>query len=252
MRSVSASLATALSLVIAGCVTYSERLRIEADGSGTVAARLVVAEEALGRAPTIGPYSAGRILSRLSRENLEQTLNQDGITLRRLVVDRNDTSRIWEVEYAFSDLDALRRARNEGRDVALRQYDATSYEFNLVFSPVDRLPTDSSEPQAAAPEQEQNNGGSGISAEDSISLTRVLPGFVATIDIEMPTEVLSAPRGRFAGNRAAFVWSYERDGIFVLGRKTMRVIFRRGTLDWPTFEALPASPGGQGFSEDNY
>lgn len=243
MRTLPGAIAAVALPILTGCVTYTEYIRFNTDGSGTVSARLVAPKAALVASSTPGPFRVDQLLADLTREKLERKLDEEGITIRRIVIEENDTTRLWQVEYAFADLEAFRRVRNEGRDVALVRYDTGNYELDLVFSSAD-------EGEQTARTEESDTAGNEeaetvtIAASDSLALDTLLKGFSATFVFEMPTAVLSAPRGRASGNTATFEWSYEREGVFVLQPRTMRVIFRKGDLKWPTFEAMPA-PSGQ-------
>lgn len=242
------------SIVVAltGCITYVEHLRFNPDGSGTVTARLIVPNAVLADTFDAGPFRPGRLLTELSRDKLEGKLNLEGITARRIAIEETDSTRLWEIEYRFADLESFRKVRNEGRDVALRQYDSGTYELNLIFSSGGGG-ADGEPPEQASPSEEGEEGEVvEVTVSDSLLLTRLLPGFSATFTFDMPTSVISAPRGRVSGNTASFVWSFEREGIHVLEPKTMRVIFRKGNLNWPTFEALPSTEAEVGDWETSY
>jgi len=227
--------------MLAGCITYEETIHFNADGSGTVSAQLVVPRAALADSFASKLFHPQEMLAELSRPDLEEKLNKDGITIRQIAIEENDTARVWRVEYAFSDLEAFRRVRNEGRDVSLLQYDAGTYELSLVFSSGDDR---RSEPAPESMDMTEGEENAELVVSDSVLLEKLLQGFSATFVIEVPTAVISAPRGRISGTTATFEWSYRREGMAVLQPKTMRVIFRKGALRWPTFEALPRGSNG--------
>lgn len=241
-----------LSPILAGCVTYTEHLRFNPDGSGSVSARLVVARDALGRASETPGFRPDFMVEQLSRERLEQKLNIEGVKVQQITIERSDTATVWEVAYAFADLESFRRVRNEGRDVSLREYGSGTYELNLVFSGGAGSPGEGQGEPARSVGESEGEQVTEISVSDSLMLTSLLEGFSATFTFELPTPVISAPRGRISGTTASFVWSYEREGIRVLEPKTMRVIFRKGDLDWPTFEALPGDETNSDAWESSY
>ncbi len=248
MRTLVASL---LLPIFAACITYTENVRFSPDGSGAVSARLVVPHEALARSPEAPLFRPDVLLSELTPEKLREKLNIDGITVDRLAIEETDTARVWDVQYRFADLESFRRARNEGRDVALRLYDSGTYELSIAFSGPERERHEGAV-EVPAPAETEDEPVAQITASDSVLLTQLLGGFSATFVFEMPTPVISAPRGRVSGTTATLLWSYEREGIRVLEPKTMRVIFRKNALDWPTFEAFPREEPESQAQEPSY
>ncbi len=236
-RSVLVTIAAALVvMVMSGCVNYREQISFNADGSGAVAGRLFIPNETLRflvRDTDSTLYRA--TVDRLDHDEIADRIRNEGVTIRRAERIDTDSGIVVSIEYEFDDLEAFRRTRGNGRDVALSEVDG-AYELTMMFSgdgngfsqtaPADEI-DDESEPEIV------------ITAPNVTDLESLLSGFRVAFDFRIPTQVVSAPGGRFRDDAAHFAWSFEREGPAVLEPKTMRVIFRKGELVWPIFEAIP-------------
>lgn len=219
-----------------GCIDYREQISFNADGSGEVVGHLFIPNTTLDLLVS-GTDSAlyRATVDRIDHDAITERIRAEGVTIRRAESAGTDSGIVVSIEYAFSDLEAFRRTRGNGRDVALSEVDGV-YELTLMFSgdasgvghttSTDEI-DDETEPEIV------------ITAPNTADFESLLSGFRVAFDIRVPTQVVSAPGGRFRDDAAHFAWSFEREGRTVLEPKTMRVIFRKGELIWPTFEAIP-------------
>ena len=219
-----------------GCIDYREQISFNADGSGTVAGRLFVPSRTIRQLIDGADSTLYRTtLEKLDPEEIADGIRGDGVTIRSAERTNTDSGIVLAIEYAFADLEAFRRTRGNGRDVALSEVDEM-YEITLMFSGDSNglipsaLPEERNDPSEPALE---------ITVPTVATLDSMLAGYRVSFDVNVPTQVVSAPGGRSRGNAAVFSWSFERDGRTVLQPKTMRIIFRRDGLVWPTFEAIP-------------
>lgn len=248
MRISTALTAVLVTLLVSGCFQYEETIRFNRDGSGTVSARLTIPEATLNLLVINGDSSQyDLVLSQLSRRNLDDHVRRHGISISRIERHDTDSGLVVEVDYAFADIEAFRRARNDGRDVSLMELEDGLYELRLVFStPVETLPAETAQP---SPESD------GISLDiDASRSPDALRNALSTLrihyELHMPTRVVSAPGARFGGKSAVYSWSYDRESVPASRPREIRVIFARNGLNWPTFEAVSANGDEVPFGQD--
>jgi len=212
----------------AGCIRYEEHIHFDRDGSGWVRARLVVPRATADVIRSVMARSADDTRPLVTPRELDRRLRRDGAIVRRLEVTEADTAEVWDVEYAFRDLETFRRLRDEGRDVSLTWRHDGRYELAIVFS--------GDAEDGVGPPASRPGAGAETAASDTGALARLMHTFAATFVIDAPTEIVAAPGGTFSGATATFSWSYAREGPAALQSKTMHVIFRGEGLNWPVFE----------------
>ena len=242
-------LAVALAALVAvGCVQYEETIEFHADGSGSVAMRLYVPVETLAALRTDSVASGPDMLNLLNERQLEDRLRVEGVSIDRLERVGTDSGIVVLADYGFEDLEAFRRTRNAGRDGAMTEVEDGVYEVTMVVAsgaPEADRTTDSGKGDA-------DTSDVAIASGDPLALRRALRTYCVRYSIEMPTPIISTPGGRLRGRSAVFEWSFAEHGIAALQPRAIRVIFRRGDLRWPTFEALRRDEAEMGANTDSW
>ena len=238
MRIPKVLIALFVTLLISGCFQYEETIRFNRDGSGTVSARLIIPEATLNLLVANGDSSQyDLVLSRLSHRSLDDHVRRHGISITNIERHDTDSGLVAVVDYEFTDIEAFRRTRNDGRDVSLMELEDGLYELRLVFStPVETMPVETarSGPEAEAISLDIDASQSPDALRNALSTLQI------HYELHMPTRVVSAPGARFGAQSAVYAWSYDRGGFPASRPREMRVIFARNGLNWPTFEAVSA------------
>jgi hypothetical protein len=224
---------------LAGCLKYEEHISFEKDGSGSVLACLSISTN---QVKYVDSTLTSELLAVFSDAAITQHFQHDGISIRR--TDRNitDSSVTIVVEYRFKDLEAFRRTRNGGRDVAVSYVGDGMIEMSVVFPGIPEQGPETAREiqQILTSSRSDTSRVDSAASADSTTIVEPREPISGTLTVRVPTQIISAPGAHIGGDSVRVEWMGSSDNASVPQLVTTRIIFNSAGLDWPTFETMPS------------
>jgi hypothetical protein len=224
---------------LAGCLKYEEHISFDSDGSGSVLARLSISTNQVN---DVDSTLTSELVAVFSNAALTQHFQHDGISIQR--TDRNitDSSVNIEVEYRFEDLEAFRRTRNSGRDVAVSYVGDGLIELSLVFPGIPEQGPETAREirQILTSSRSDTSRADNVDSADTTTTDEPREPISATLTVQVPTQIVSAPGAHIGGDSVRVEWMGASGKASAPQPVTTRIIFKSTGLDWPTFETMPS------------
>ncbi len=193
---------------LSGCLEYDEKIKIEADGSGTYELKFKMDMSEIKKA--FGPMGEddGGADDLPSEKEMREKFSGEGVTVEKLVVEPIESGMKMHVIFKFESIEALNQIegwKDDGRDLRVKKLEDGSYELAYSWDASksgEDLGVGGDTPKTpgggGGDEMPPPGGGDGMGGDDGMGNPEDLPGDEELQEFEAFSEKMKALEEKLA------------------------------------------------------